>query len=235
MLLEANPFRVYADDKSRVRKGWHAVGTVSLYVIGVIAAFGLIYTHTTSEHYDFACLPAGTMASALTAGQYHIGMCECTSSTDLQVSLDLTGAHSGCGVGPVDVAVPSCMPDTSTTWLQAGPGGAIFRGAVVKIGIPYCFGVEYSCMYGTCYPNGGYYGIQTIQYSGGTSSAEPRPLGTTSKKSFGSVIPAVKCCGFSERSKVSQALILIGSIGGTFGVISTFVLVLFKTSMIRST
>ena len=99
-------------------------------------------------------------------------------------------------------------------------------------------------MFGTCYPNGAYYAIQTINAgTPGASSAEPRLFnkvsprfnGLTSRKNFGSVTPAVKCCGFSERSKVSQALILIGSIGGTFGVITTFVIVLFKTSMIRST
>ena len=55
------------------------------------AAAGIIYTHLDAEHYTFSCV---SESQGMATNEYHIGMCECTDTTDLQVELNMAGVHT---------------------------------------------------------------------------------------------------------------------------------------------
>ena len=221
LILDHNPFNLYADPKASVDKSWHASATALLYALMVLGVFGLVFIHVNKEHYDFNCIPAG---SALQGQNYHIGMCECTKSETVQMSLNTAVAYSGCGSQPL-FNVRSCVKENEVCTVNGG-----FKGILVKAGVsgPFCFAVEYTCLFGTCFPNGKYYGFSAVVSGSclldGMSAAQVMPAFT----------PPVKCCGFTEQTKLSQALNLIGNIGGTFGLITAAVLLLCKGRIMRT-
>ena len=152
-------------------------------------------THAASEHYEFECVAAGSS----TAGKdYHIGMCECTSTGTMDMSLDAAGSASRCQSVPT-FSVPKCLPEQSVAWMSNRAGGILpFQGVAIAApaGNPYCFAVRYMCEYNTCYPTGEYYGIQGITFSGGDSSASTRDFSgdnAASVRTFSGFVPSVKC------------------------------------------
>ena len=231
LLLDTNPFHVYTPLRESVNKSWHAVATVAFMVTAVLGVFGLIYIHIGTEHYNFHCVSADSIGN--NAADYHIGMCECVSSGNLEVGFDSTGAYSGCTQDTY--SVPKCMEESSLLWYEPDSGYSAFQGVNVVSdgGSPACFGAEYTCYFGTCYPSGAYYAFQTYtSSSSGTSSADPISLNSaSSRREFSGFTPSVKCCGFVEQSKLSQALSLMGSIGGMVSTLTVFYAVVFARCM----
>jgi hypothetical protein len=191
--------------------------------------FGLIYLHTTGEHYDFSCIPAGFM---ITGQDYHIGMCECTNSKTLKMKLNTAVAYTGCAAQPDQIFdVRSCVMESelklcATHPNYPGAGGSVppFKGEILSStrlasGTYTCFAVEYTCIYGTCYPSG-YYGTTGV-IGGMCGNSGGSVKGISARQAMPPYTPPVKCCGFSKQTKLNQALLLMGSIGGIIGVITT--------------
>ena len=234
LLLDTNPFHVYMPPRESVNKSWHAVATVAFMVSAVLGVFGLIYIHMGTEHYNFHCVSADSIGE--NDADYHIGMCECTSTGTFEVAFDSTGAYSGCNQGTW--SLPKCLEENSVEWLQPDTIGYAFQGVNIKNdghSSAGCFGAEYTCYYGTCYPLGSYYAYQTYSLSGGSSSSDPVDLNTARGvevlREFDGLTPSVKCCGFVEQSKVGQALSLMGSIGGLVSTLTAFYAVVFARCM----
>merc|ERR1711908_232586 len=134
---------------------------------------------------------------------YHIGLCECTDTGNLQVTLNMAGVtyygypsdylYHPCQNGVA--AFPKCLPKAELNWFVGIADR--FQGRVSVIGPgSYCNGVAYyKCVFGTCFPTGGYVASSLVD----TGSVN----GHSEKRTFdGASNPAIKCCGFHKESNI---------------------------------
>ena len=169
----------------------------------------------------------------MAANEYHIGMCECTDTADLQVELDMAGAYTMCGYCECCEAstfsIPKCMRETSLSWYVSTTNTASpFRGSMLSASQnSKCAVAMYSCLYGTCFQTGEYVTFLGA-YSGGTSSANPSRLADMSDvRTFDAATDAIQCCGFFGEGNFSQALRVLGNIGGALGLITLALSIMF--------
>merc|ERR1711865_945239 len=216
LAFKVNVFNHSDFDRSKINARWNTVGTIAYVLIAVAATAGIIYTHLDAEHYTFSCV---SESQGMAANAYHIGMCECTDTTDLQVELDMAGAQARCAS---TWSIPKCMSETSLIWYVGTANiTSPFRGSMLKEGwSTACAVAMYSCLYGTCFQTGEYATLLGFG-SGGTSSASPSTLHDMSEvRTFDAATDAIKCCGFLEEGNFSQALRVLGNIGGALGLIT---------------
>ena len=228
-LLDMNPFNLYSRVRSDVNMIWHTVATILLFTVAILGCFGLIYIHASGDHYEFECLPAGSVTRI--GSDYHIGMCECTSSSTLKVELDLSDSNSHCK-SQTQFDIPGCIREDSLKWFDERPSPrAAVKGLNIISGAG-CFAAAYTCTYGTCFPSGEYYTYSSYSMGGGTLTNPTTLSGMSRSRKLPAFVPSVKCCGFKEQSNLSQALVLMGAIGGTFSLITTVISTLLGHAMI---
>jgi len=232
LAFTVNVFNHSDFDRSRINARWNTVGTIAYVLIAVAAIAGIIYVHLDAEHYTFSCVSA---TQGMSVSDYHIGMCECTDTTSMQMVLNMSNPHGSMAFqsdhndrcNDPFWSIPKCVSEQQLTWYEGT--GLPFRGVLIFAADGYRCGVAmYSCLYGTCFPTDEYITFVWMTMSGGTSDNPTSISDLSEVRTYdGASSPAVKCCGFFEEGNFSQALRVLGNIGGALGIITLALSIIF--------
>ena len=163
----------------------------------------------------WGCTSETTDMSAVNT--YHIGMCECTDTTNFTVLLTVGGDCMGDRSNH-QVLIPKCVQEGSTVWLvnveysqrlnQWVETAPPFRAASLS-----CIAANYDCIQGTSYPtryyttyasiHGSFTGESILTAKSFHTSGQGSGSGSAVHGTFAASSPAIRCCGFNEETKLS--------------------------------